>query len=1312
MIDACDPDADMETLRRLIKLNTGDNLTLTKKEMCQVYDEIQDGKLPLPPLIMSSNRTYLIDKKSPLKPGDYDILFDSSSKRSDLKRIARKVGIKRLEQLTKIQIIDAIGKRMRYMNIHEPVKFARRQTKTSPPMNFNNTAVNNVATNNVAANNTAVNNNANLLNNGSNNNGFNNNGFNNNGFNNNGFKNNGFNNNGFKNNGNQPKKLNMKPNFLSKTNRGGNNSEGPRFPKNGVYVRNERPKFLGGTKRATSKRYNSYNNYDNYNNKPGFMSRFFGKKKDSEFIPSNKFTGEKKGYVFKTDVKGIGYYKNTARPVQGPEREPFKPIFSNVPNVTNANNALKKKIQNLENKLASKNNNIRNIETKLENAKKNAENKIAEAKNEGSRKAEEIAISAKKKVEDLERQQFALQSTLTTTRNSLENLERQKNANIAAITRQKNNAENKIRNIQNKLENAQKNVQNKIALAKAEGTAEAQKNVNNAKREVENLKATLNSTRQEKNAAIENIRTQLQNAQKNVENKIARAKAEGTTEAQRNVNNAKREVENLKVSLMTTSQQKNNLIRNLQEKNVNLNTLRNNLKMAQNNASRKEQEIIEAKSNINRVRLEAERAANELKNELTREKNQKQQDINKAREEVRVLTQQAANEQTAEARRIANNAKRNYDKLVNDTAKNKQLKNKQIQLSTLSADSGVNFSNKISSLTNLANASILEKEIMNAKNTAKQNQILKNIEFKNLRNKLNQEKLERQKELQNAQRETQLLVQRAKNSKNIEAKRIAEEAQRELQVLKNESQKYRMLENRRQELRALSATVFTNDFGNRILGIQTLEAANALEANIRKAKKDAENNLERQIQKKEAFASLNAAININELRRAYIMGVKKFHPNKGGNKFNFVNFKDYYDAKTRAFEKSAANKAAANKALKNEEAAVASKKLVNNALTKVKLNAEKNRLKKLVKNSKLNTNPFWGIEINALTNVNKGKNIEKKIRNKALEATNSIENKKKETHDKAKNFLKGGIYRFSNWKRGIDGARTSQELNAISSELNKRRNFINRVESNTREYGEFPGSERSVKQILKNHARQYKRTLTSLENRFNAVPRQKALANKMKEKRLTGFKEQYYNSNTINKLNKLEKDINDLISKQPKKVPMGNFKTYNNPLAKNNKIPGAKPNPAFTMETLPPAPPKRSFKNVGRQTVTNVKMQGIRNAANIAKKQKAIREAQGAERVKLARDLAAEQTKRGGSNKTKRAADVMRPVPRPGAVIKSGSSPLTNEDRRSGISSINKLQKLPQPLRTVYKGQIKRAETKAGLDAIVQRATIESKKTT
>ena len=118
MTEACDQDANIDDLRAFIKMNTGQDVTLTKKQVCQVYDEIKAGKLPLPPLIMSSNKTYLIDKKSPLKPNDYEILFDSSSKRSDIKRVARKVGLKQLEQMTKSQMIDSIGKRLRYMKIH------------------------------------------------------------------------------------------------------------------------------------------------------------------------------------------------------------------------------------------------------------------------------------------------------------------------------------------------------------------------------------------------------------------------------------------------------------------------------------------------------------------------------------------------------------------------------------------------------------------------------------------------------------------------------------------------------------------------------------------------------------------------------------------------------------------------------------------------------------------------------------------------------------------------------------------------------------------------------------------------------------------------------------------------------------------------------------------------------------------------------------------------------------------------------------------------------------------------------------------
>ena len=52
-MNACDPDADIENLRKLIRLNTGVNIKLTKDEICQAYNEIQEGKLPLPPLVMS-----------------------------------------------------------------------------------------------------------------------------------------------------------------------------------------------------------------------------------------------------------------------------------------------------------------------------------------------------------------------------------------------------------------------------------------------------------------------------------------------------------------------------------------------------------------------------------------------------------------------------------------------------------------------------------------------------------------------------------------------------------------------------------------------------------------------------------------------------------------------------------------------------------------------------------------------------------------------------------------------------------------------------------------------------------------------------------------------------------------------------------------------------------------------------------------------------------------------------------------------------------------------------------------------------------
>ena len=169
MIEACDSDADIETLRKMIKMQAGEDIKLTRKQMCEAYDNIHASKLPLPPLVMTSDRTYLLDRASPLKHMDYELLFDSSTKRVDLKRIARKVGLtSQIEQMTKKQLVDAIGKRLMYLKIHEPVKIVtKRLVVKKEERNVNNTAVNNTAVNSNANryNNTAVNTNVNRYNN-------------------------------------------------------------------------------------------------------------------------------------------------------------------------------------------------------------------------------------------------------------------------------------------------------------------------------------------------------------------------------------------------------------------------------------------------------------------------------------------------------------------------------------------------------------------------------------------------------------------------------------------------------------------------------------------------------------------------------------------------------------------------------------------------------------------------------------------------------------------------------------------------------------------------------------------------------------------------------------------------------------------------------------------------------------------------------------------------------------------------------------------------------------------------------------------
>ena len=281
MIDACDPDADMKTLRKLIRMNTGENLKLTRDEICQVYDDIQGGKLPLPPLVMNSTRSYLIDKKSPLTAKDYEQYFNSSTKKSVLKRFAKKVGLKNIDALTKQDLTDAIGTRLMYMKVREPVKIARRRIgvkKETLALPVNNTgAVNNLglpvnntgAVNNLGlpVNNTGAVNNLGLPKNE-------------------GFPTNNLGNTGTVNN------LGLPTDNLGNTGLPKNQPNSKiSIPKNGLFKKEQPPAFIRNYKpknrnQKSQIKFNNvfenkkpFRNTSEKKNKPGFFAGIFGKKK-------------------------------------------------------------------------------------------------------------------------------------------------------------------------------------------------------------------------------------------------------------------------------------------------------------------------------------------------------------------------------------------------------------------------------------------------------------------------------------------------------------------------------------------------------------------------------------------------------------------------------------------------------------------------------------------------------------------------------------------------------------------------------------------------------------------------------------------------------------------------------------------------------------------------------------------------------------------------------------------------------------------------------------------------------------------------
>src|SRR6056300_1635370 len=128
-MDACDPGVNSEDLKTHLKQKLGIDLKLSRNEICDVYSSIQDGKLPLPPLVLSRDRTHMMDRKSPLTMSDFDKLFSSSTKVTSIRRIAKKVGVARHadKKLTKAQLIGIIGRRLHALKVYEPIKFYSNQ---------------------------------------------------------------------------------------------------------------------------------------------------------------------------------------------------------------------------------------------------------------------------------------------------------------------------------------------------------------------------------------------------------------------------------------------------------------------------------------------------------------------------------------------------------------------------------------------------------------------------------------------------------------------------------------------------------------------------------------------------------------------------------------------------------------------------------------------------------------------------------------------------------------------------------------------------------------------------------------------------------------------------------------------------------------------------------------------------------------------------------------------------------------------------------------------------------------------------------
>ena len=1010
MIEICDKDIDLNVLKKLIKMNTGHDIKLTKEQICLVYDDIRAGKMPFPPLIMSSDKTYLIDKKSPLNVRDYEILFASSSTRNDIKRVARKVGLSQIEQMTKGQLIDSIGKRLRYMNVYEPIKIGRKPIRRSIKKEFNNTAVNNTAVNNFMNNTTINNRNNTAVNNFMNNTTINN-------------RNNG---NSFQKEGknfNKPPGRVIFPTTLFGKNSTNKTTTTTRvtFPntvfkknpfKSNNTVQNQNQKPNNTVQNQNQKPNNAVQN-QNQNQKPNNTVQ---NQKPNNTVQNQKFPNDRVSVVKKPNTqntKVIEEQRENERKLQEERKKVIEEQRENERKLQEelaaaeekrkkdvTNTKQKAKVENLQRQIkeaeerrirSQKNANTQQMKQKLKeaeerrkrnianikrrskaeqiqrNIRKTEEKRIQAQKNENTQRMKQKLKEAEEKVKE-EAEERRIRNQMRDEEKRVIDKGRNRLSNMVLDAKMENNFMNKITTIKT-LTNL-KNVENQIVSAidskRNANKAEISKYMKNLGLNNQDIRIVLsrnlsvNSSRKEANTILkEKKRLKLTKLldekkipvanRKQFYNKIDQANIESVINDY--IKNKSRETTNDITKTLNTYNLKNEDRQSiLNEWNRNRNMT---LGQAKNQASRRAAEFKKEKETALRLYMKNELKLNPADTETVMESFElNSRNMGALRTKAMKLLK-LSDEKNRIAERIR---KAREDNKINVKFKTNIKNMKNVKKFNNKIDQVYIGKAKKTLARRALNHNVTISEELNQIKTINDIQKVEELVDKIIDGKKEKDRKELENDIKNLKKEEQNRILQKFKAQNNTLGNLLQNAQKLRNDFVAEQEKVKKI------------------VRNSVPGV-TGQYRRGWEGAINKARTSKElKDIQDLLTNKVSLRNQIEQSNLGE-KRGHLMRV--------------MNMKNDVNRRRRIFEQQLkksiyeSNEENNNKfKTKIYNNPMAAPTMINNPIYANNLNAEKNRLKNLVKKSKLNTNPFWAIEINALTNVNKGKNIEKKIKNK------------------------------------------------------------------------------------------------------------------------------------------------------------------------------------------------------------------------------------------------------------------------------------------------------------------------------------------